>query len=379
MAEREEERKGRAEERAERAIQTRQQAAETEARRAQARTDPRSPESIAAQHAVKTSRDAMYETPPAHLTDERVEQMSYETIEGTPIVREMLRAQQNIQLFHARGRRARGGGGGVGARELAARGAIVDSMVNRWQDQNPDATPEQLTAYQAHIENIVPHRAREIRSLQTSLVREGAVMAPREERRAERRAEREEAGARIVGWERQEGAPELTAPELRDLRKQNEQINLMNTHTAAMLRLVREADALEKAGAEAGVISEKMGEALARQEMIVTALRLLGNYGVPQAAELARMEALAPRPGSVQGLMGAVNRYRGMRTALGDQVESNMTSAGYVRARGRGAARAAPTREQRPLRVRAPDGRVGEMTREQFNQARAAGIEVEEL
>ena len=116
-------------------------------------------------------------------------------------------------------------------------------------------------------------------------------------------------------------------------------------------------------------------------EQIINALRNVGNYGVPQEAELTRMESLAPRLGSVAGVLSARNMYSGLSSSMRQRMDDYMGSYNLSRAEGGGGqarAQVAPAVAGR-RRVRLPSGRMTQpLTADQVRQVleRFPGAEV---
>lgn len=191
-----------------------------------------------------------------------------------------------------------------------------------------------------------------------------------------------DAGTVIPGWQFGEsGDPGLSAPEVTRLRDTNAQANILQGQIRTMLSLIDEVGTLEAAGAEQGVVSERMGRVRGAHEQIINALRNVGNYGVPQEAELTRMESLAPRLGSVAGVLSARNMYSGLSSSMRQRMDDYMGSYNLSRAEGGGGqarAQVAPAVAGR-RRVRLPSGRMTQpLTADQVRQVleRFPGAEV---
>lgn len=164
-------------------------------------------------------------------------------------------------------------------------------------------------------------------------LRQEAILRTRRQGRTAGR----DAGTQVPGWQfNDRGDPGLTAPEVRTIRNANAQARVLQGRIRNMLGLVNEVNSLQAAGARASVVSAAMGRARAEHEQIINALREVGNYGVPQEAELARMEALAPRLDSVEGLLSARNVYRGLGSSMSGRMDDYMSAYNLVRDRAAG-------------------------------------------
>jgi hypothetical protein len=98
-----------------------------------------------------------------------------------------------------------------------------------------------------------------------------------------------------------------------------------------MQQLSQEMTLADFVGARAGVVSERMAEARQLQETISNAMRNIGNYGVPQAAELERMRTFAPELESRDGFLNAARLYGQLRRELGKSAATRLRGLGYVR------------------------------------------------
>lgn len=162
------------------------------------------------------------------------------------------------------------------------------------------------------------------------------------------RDERARAEHRVPGWNRAPDAPTLGVAERTAAREAPASLAKIERFSRRMEELAREVGALEQTAANARILSQRMAEAQALHEQITNELRVIGNYGVPQAAELARMERLAPSLTSREAFIGsAANQYRAMRSVMQAATEERMRYLGYSRgAAGSGAQAASSTPEE---------------------------------
>lgn len=120
----------------------------------------------------------------------------------------------------------------------------------------------------------------------------------------------------------------LTPPEQRAMREANAATNNLEQAAARMVEISKEASAAEKIGSRAK-LTELTAEARQQQERISIALRNIGNYGVPQATELARMERLAPQLQTWDGLINAGRLYGALGKTQRQLLETKLKSYGY--------------------------------------------------
>lgn len=257
-----------------------------------------------------------------------------------------------IRDVRRRGRRA-GAGGGGGQRRAESRAAVERAA------RRAGMSDEEIAAFGSSRRDL-------------EQLRREAIQRSRRQSRAGR-----EAGTVIPGWEQSGESVGLTAPEVRTLRNANAQARILQGQIRTMESLVDEVSRLEAAGAEAGVVSAAMGRARAAHEQVINALREVGNYGVPQEAELVRMERLAPRLGSVQGMISSRNIYAGLASSMRQRMNDYMGAYNFRRSqsapqRRQGAPAGGP--EGNRVRVQHPDGRTGTIPRSQLEAARAAGF-----
>jgi hypothetical protein len=143
-----------------------------------------------------------------------------------------------------------------------------------------------------------------------------------------------EARSRVPGWDRVEGAPEISAAEADRARSMGGQFNAVRGLISTIDRARRNLSGLEATEANAGIISQNVANAAAAQEQLQNIMREIGHYGVPQPAELARMEVLAPRITSLDGLLNAAQKYQALYSAMWRLVAPEMRARGYVMHRG---------------------------------------------
>ena len=293
--------------------------------------DPSSNASLAAQDLLRQAAPRLGLT----LTDERITGLSAQQVRT--LYPEVMRGFGNIR------RGAGTGGAGTGGARGTGGGA---RSVRQMRDASQMASSMRRAGYsQAQIEEEFSRRG---------------IAAP-----AGAPTGRDTGSTGIPGWRERPDAPQLTAPEYRTLRALNADIRSVNQHIGRMQELGRTVSAAERAGNRA-VVTESMQDARATHELITVALRNIGHYGVPQAAELERMEALAPRLTTADGIVNAVRAYGGMRTALDRGATETMASYGYERDTGqpaRGAAQRQPAADA--VRFRDPEtGRTGSAPRD---------------
>jgi phage host-nuclease inhibitor protein Gam len=136
----------------------------------------------------------------------------------------------------------------------------------------------------------------------------------------------------VPGWSRLPNAPRLESAERQHARSIPGSLANVEAFTRQMEALQREMSSLEAAGAQAHILSERAARARALHEQLTVELRTIGNYGVPQAAELERMERLAPAVGSREWYSGtAANAYSAMRSVMRQNATNRMRYLGYVR------------------------------------------------
>jgi hypothetical protein len=134
----------------------------------------------------------------------------------------------------------------------------------------------------------------------------------------------------VPGWARQPGAPRLQPGAAQDARERVATFNALSTYAQQMTALANRVDSMQRAGAAAGVLGREVARARHIHEQMISALRTIGNYGVPNGTELQRMESLAPRLDSVDGLLNARNLYDGMRRTIWTSTLAKMRADGYV-------------------------------------------------
>jgi len=219
---------------------------------------------------------------------------------------------------------ARGFASGTGQRRESQLGAIVSDLVRSGAYEDEESA-------RAAVQSMSPrNRGLLQRQLMNTLV--GARTGSQKE---ERREEEEERQHRVgFGYARREGAPELTTAERQTARDLPITTRNVGSAIRQLAQIAREASALEAGQARAGFLNERMADARALQEEVVNALREIGNYGVPQEAEIRRMEGIAPRIDSFQGLMSAYQQYMALWRMLNRSADTRMRGLGYERTRG---------------------------------------------
>lgn len=144
----------------------------------------------------------------------------------------------------------------------------------------------------------------------------------------------QDAEHRVSGWDRDANAPRLSQSERTDARGAAAQWNTLDSYIRRMTALQRQIPAYQALGSSGtGKVNGAIAEAHQIQEQISSLLREIGRYGVPNGTELQRMEALAPRVDTVDGLMNAAEKYRALHRTLWTQISSRMAQFGYRRAR----------------------------------------------
>lgn len=339
--------------------------AEEEAR-TRARRDPNSPESVSMQDAIGRMGIG--------VTAEQVRGISAEDLERNGVIGALVArraqttgtlentnaniagratAQDDQQAFlldrdainnevreriaAMRGRRGgSGGGGGGGASSDEIRQAYVDTMVAHGMSEE-DATTRA--------------RALSTRDLRATIRSESVAVAGTDVRNDSQRTRAAEQ-SEVPGWSRRADAPEISVAERSKLRDANSTMNELTPSLRRLAQIHAQVDAAQRAGARADVLSPLMARARIEHENVITALRNIGNYGVPQAAELARMESIAPRLESAAGFLSAGNIYPALEQALTGRLAERMRSYGYERGGAAGGGTTGRTR------MRFPDGSV---------------------
>ncbi len=259
-------------------------------------------------------------------------------------------------------RRSGGGGGGRGGAAAPTVEQLQEAYIDVMREAGTDLTDEQL---RLRASTLSP------RDLGAVVRTEGTATAGGATRN-EMASRRSETQSQIAGWRRRADAPEITGVEQRQLRDSVATMEALRRPLRRLAQIHAQVDAAQRAGARADVLGPLMADARIAHEQAITALRNIGNYGVPQAAELARMESIAPRLESAAGFLSAGNVYPALERALSSQVEDRLASYGYERDTGGGGG------QPGTVRMRARDGRVYPVRPDQVAAARAAGaVEVE--
>lgn len=253
------------------------------------------------------------------------------------------RSREHIAELRRRVRSGGSGGNGLGAR--------IQGTTDR--EAMVDLVARELNIPREEANLMVPTNARRFDTFRSQFgmahvrpdVREGVQQS------------RDAAQHVIPGWDRDPGAPVLGQSSRDNLLQANAEARRVRGFSQQLAQLATEITAAQRAGAAAGVLNAKMARARAIHEQLTNALRVIGNYGVPQAAELARMERLAPRLDSVEGWLSAVPIYREMPAAIDGGLTEYMGGYGYRRARAGGGG----GRQARPgmIRIRLSDGTTG--------------------
>ena len=134
----------------------------------------------------------------------------------------------------------------------------------------------------------------------------------------------------VPGWVRRQGAPRLNAQAAQEARDRVSTFNLVSTFAQQMQKLSQKIGALQAAGASANIIGREVGRAAHIHEQLISALRELGNYGVPNGTEIERMEDLAPTLTSARGILSASPLYDGLRRTMWDRTLIKMRGDGYA-------------------------------------------------
>lgn len=256
----------------------------------------------------------------------------------------------------ARGLRQLEGEGPVGPPRTPTEGArsALMGQVNEidWQDTpQDDATRAEMTTIARLYDQAASRRDREAQNdLQTEF-RELARNV-----RERRGTEREHA---VPGWQRRPDAPNLEASERNEIRSILASQRSLGESASALERLAGEMTAADFAQAQAGIITDRMAQAMHHQERASNATRILGQYGVPQAAELRRVETMLPRLDSWRGFVSGATLYRTLPGVADQVARAQMSQYGYEpqgegRPRGRQGAGRRRQREQgaQPTQVR---------------------------
>ena len=271
---------------------------------------------------------------------------------------------REVRLRVAEMRRRRGGtGGGGGISPADVRRVYIETLVD-------NGTPQETAEQRASV--LGPREMRQF--INAEGAREGTNVA-----REQRAASEAEDRSQIAGWHRSEGAPRIEPSEAVKLRDAVAKTAEIRRLSETLARIHSQVSAAQRAGARADVLSPLMSSAAQNHELLISALREMGNYGVPQAAELARMERLAPRLESMAGWLSAGNIYAALPNTVSNGLATRLESYGYER----GAAPAAGASNGDTVRVRRRRG-GGEwsgvsrpMPRANVDAMRAAGWEVE--
>ncbi len=271
-------------------------------------------------------------------------------------------ARADIARLRGSLRRRLGGGGRGGAGAAAPsvddlRAAYVDAM----REAGTDLTDEQL---QLRARSLSP------RDLGAVVRAEGTARTGGAER-SEIAGSNAERASQITGWRRRPDAPEIGTAERSRLREAHATMEQIRRPLRELAQIHEQVTAAERAGARADVLSPLMARARVAHEQVITGLRNIGNYGVPQAAELARMESIATRLESPAGFLSAGNIYPALERGLGNQVADQLAAYGYERDTGGGGGRA----QGDTVRVRY-NGRVLQVARANLQRAIADGAEV---
>lgn len=252
--------------------------------------------------------------------------------------RERIEAQQRLADLRARAH-GRGGGGGAGLSVDEQREAVVADLQQRLGLSRAEA--------EARVRGL---RSQEMRQLAMTALRTDIATAGagrRAEGRAAARTEQGEAEHRVPGWTRGANAPALGPAERSNVRNAAAEERRVRALSQRMERLAAEIPTIERASP---ALSERMAEARATHEQVISALRVMGNYGAPVESELARMEQLAPRLNSVDGVLSAVAVYRTLPRSVATGLDAWMGGMGYAR-------EAAAAQGQ--IRIRLPNGMTG--------------------
>lgn len=204
------------------------------------------------------------------------------------------------------GRRGRVGGSGRGLPAVDAEDRA--SLLQRYADSF-GGTAEEAASLFADTRQGMEQLRNTLRTAQTRPRRPGQGTNP--------------ATSQVPGWV-VETPLSLTNNQLDKARETVATWEALSTYTRQMERLARRASAAQAAGARAGVVGPLLAQAAQVQEQISNSLRTIGGYGVPNGTELERMEALAPRLSTLDGLVNAGNIYPALRRAMWDKTRTTM-------------------------------------------------------
>lgn len=142
----------------------------------------------------------------------------------------------------------------------------------------------------------------------------------------------------IPGLVRSPNAPRLSQREAADAR--DAWVTFRNL-SASALQLQRLADRIRAREAAAGrgiagvrLVGPDLQLANQLQEQVSNALRNIGGYGVPNGTELERMERLAPRLDTLDGLLNAAGAYQALRRVMFQNTRTRLNALGYDIDRG---------------------------------------------
>lgn len=221
-------------------------------------------------------------------------------------------------------RRGGGGGGGGGSRpqtsgDPAAQQAAYNELVQRYS-RTTGIPEDTVRASNPDIAAALDGGSPQ------SLFRQTAPLSSR--------ATEVERSSIINGWDRVPDAPVLTDAAANQARERVAMFETVSQYIQRIRAISNEVGAAQAAGGRAGFVDQKLAEAAQLQEQISNILRDIGNYGVPNGTELVRMESLAPRIDSADGLLNASAKYAALRSTLWTRVRNRMRQDGYVRGGG---------------------------------------------
>ena len=134
---------------------------------------------------------------------------------------------------------------------------------------------------------------------------------------------------RVNYYTRVPGGPDLSQPEIRELRQYVQSSRQYVSIARQLARLGQQMSAAERVGGAVNINSPRMRRARQLHGRLSTLQRQMQNMGVPQAFEMALVNREVPPLDSVNSLIGGVAAYESLVGIGTSEMRQNMAGMGY--------------------------------------------------